>query len=271
MEIGSVVTIPVQNYEYIWASANDSKGAIQYFAKVLKTSTLAKALMSSSEYSQYYKDLDQNYIQIKNGIYSLQYLNQFYNYAFDFDGNMRTGIVSTTDDAKQFILDVNNGNLTQVSTIGKGKYYFYDGAGELYGVMWNQPITVNNVQYTFDANGKILTEIPVASAVGLSNTSSSVNWKYDPVSNQWKYASADANGQVTYYQSGAYPIQAEDGNIYYYVFDDSGNMKTGLTEYQGKTYYLREDGPLRGAVWTGKITLNNKEYEFGENGELISA
>jgi hypothetical protein len=48
-------------------------------------------------------------------------------------------------------------------------------------------------------------------------------------------------------------------------------MKTGLTEYNGKTFYLQEGGLLQGAVYTGDLLKDGKVYSFSATtGELVN-
>ena len=66
----------------------------------------------------------------------------------------------------------------------------------------------------------------------------------------------DAAGNVTYVRAtGIVQI-----NGLYYYFGNDGVMRTGLTEIDGKLYYLCEVGANVGSVYTGYITLSGTTY-----------
>ena len=48
-------------------------------------------------------------------------------------------------------------------------------------------------------------------------------------------------------------------------------MLTGLIEYGGTHYLLREEGELRGAAVIGEIEYKGVNLAFDEEGKLISA
>lgn len=67
-----------------------------------------------------------------------------------------------------------------------------------------------------------------------------------------------------------------DGSWFY--FDETnGNMKTGWQEIGGVLYYLKKNGD--GVNWSGpegsmlystKVWIGNKEYEFDSNGHCLN-
>ena len=263
------IITPIHLNEYSWTSTSNESGKKFYGIKVLKTSPIARILMSNRDYAKYYKDLDGEYIQLKNGIFSIQTPNQLFNYAFDFNGNMLTGIVAAKEGTKQFVIDEAIGVLVESGSVGENKYYFYDGAGELNGVMWNQPITYNGVEYTFDSTGKIISEKAVTNNETVEGHSKVDSWEFDPLNNSWKYFEVDASGNRTYLKNTAKEINTNCGSSWY-IFDENGNMKTGLTEYKGNIYYLQETGANRGAITTGVIVLNGISYTFDSAGCMVS-
>lgn len=71
--------------------------------------------------------------------------------------------------------------------------------------------------------------------------------------------------------SGIYSIPYLS-SIYDYIFDEEGNAQTGLTKYNGNTFYLLEGGLLEGTMYTGDITLGDTLYSFNVvSGALVSA
>ena len=131
------------------------------------------------------------------------------------------------------------------------------------GAMRKTPITLNNITYIFDEFGRIIMEIQ--NIIDNGGT-----WEYVSDVNKWRYNKLNADGTTTVLKDGSYAIPTLDG-IYYYIFDENGYMKTGLTEYNGQTFYLQEEGLLQGAVYTGDLLRDGKVYSFSNTtGELIN-
>jgi glucan-binding YG repeat protein len=147
------------------------------------------------------------------------------------------------------------------------KYFLYNGPGVYRGIIWNIPITINNILYTFDDQGKVIKEEKLFETVSLLQGD---RWEYVPEQNKWKYYHIDEMGKGGFYASGIFPIEYL-GQTLYYSFDNNGYLETGLKEIDGNTYYLQETGQFAGAIYTGGITLNGKYYEFGTDGRMVDA
>ena len=267
LEDGFSMQTPILLNEYTWTK--DAAG-LPNGVLLRRSSTLAKALLNSSDHSSRYKIVagDNDNIVLKNGFYSIQREDGSYFYLLDKDGNIKTGFVNVD----KLILSNVNTNTYTIEKIGEadgGKYYLLEESSYKRGQLYNQPITLNGVKYLFDDSGRITSETAEGNAVAF--TGSDKGWRYDPVNNTWSYYAIDNEGKVNTYRDGAYPIAAADNNTYYYVFDENGLMKTGFVEYNGNTYYLREEGALKGSVYTGTLTLNNKNYIFDASGAMVTA
>ncbi len=262
-------TIPYTDYQFI-KDGNAPTGVL-----LKKSSTLAKALLNSKDYTSRYKVIDGNndYIMLKNGFYNIQRLDGSYYYLLDIDGNIKTGFVTVGT----LMLHRVNAQANKIEKAGEsegGKYYLYEEMNHDRGILYSQPITVNGVKYLFDSAGRVISANGIENnTTQLASTNSNKvvkGWKYDPINNKWSYNDIDSTGRAYSYTNGAFPIVAEDGKTYYYVFDKDGIMMTGLIRYNGNVYYLREKGALTGAVYTGTILLGNKKYIFDETGAMVT-
>ena len=124
--------------------------------------------------------------------------------------------------------------------------------------------------YEFDGQGRIVRETSLDGKTRIDDTTTKTDtsWRYDPANNKWRYYVKDETGNTRYLRSEARGIDY-NGQIYYYIFDENGFMKTGLTEFNGDTYYLQEAGPLKGTVYVGTTTLLGKEMTFDGQGKLV--
>lgn len=201
-------------------------------------------------------------IQIKNGLYRISDGIVDAYYAFNENGRMLTGFIVTTENTKTYSINPETQEIQLIGYAGPGKYYLME-TGQYMGAMRTTPITLNNITYIFDPSGKIIMEIQNIIDNGGA-------WDYKADVNKWTYSKINADGTTTMLKDGAFAIPTLDG-IYYYIFDENGYMKTGLTEYNGQTFYLQEEGLLQGAVYTGDLLKDGKVYSFSSTtGELVN-
>ena len=251
-------TIIAQQGAWIYYPEEDKWGY-----KISVENEVAKALMKDQSMNTKYAVVDDGlFIQLKNGLYKIADNNLGYYYGFDSNGKMLTGFIHTTEDTKMYGINVETQDIIFEGYAEVGKYYLMETGAEM-GMLWNQPITLNNITYIFEVTGKIIEEIQNIIDGGGA-------WVYDEAAAKYKYNIINADGTTTFAKDGVYAIPAING-IYYYIFDADGYMKTGVTEHNGKTYYLQETGLLQGTVYTGDIILDNKVYSFSSTtGQLIN-
>ena len=255
----------INESDTLWITdANGSKSGL----KIKVGSPLAIALMADSKFNSRYMVLadDAAYIRVKGGFFKTWYNGGAYYFGFDELGNLMTGFVITTTGTEHYDLNTETNTMISAGIKPSGKYLLYMEEGTYRGIVWNVPITIQNVLYTFDEGGRVVSEVAVKATV--ENNKVDGSWQYTPTTDSWKYYIKEPNGQVTYYRDGVFPIEYL-GQKYYYAFDKQGNMKTGLLEYQGNTYYMAEEGTFKGAAYVGSVTLSGKEYVFGEGGRLV--
>ena len=240
--------------------------------EIRKDSTLGKAFANSTQHASHWQpSTDENYIKLKNGFYIIEYAGGGYYFAFDNNAKLMTGFVQTTATTEHRYIDVTNYQFTDSFSMESAKYLLYDGTGFYRGIIWSIPITINNVLYTFDEQGRVAKEEKIdVTALSQTTKGDGSKWEYNPDTGTWRYYHVDNNGKGDYYINGVYPIEYL-GETQYYVFDSEGNLETGLKEIDGNTYYLQETGNFIGAVYVGKITLNGKDYEFDAGGRMVSA
>lgn len=281
-----LTSISSNDCEYVYKKSNISN------IKLKKDSALGKALINS-HMNLLYDDIanDSNFIKLKNGFFNIQYNSSGFYYALDQDGNLLTGFVNS-ENKRYFELD-ENGNLITKDTTENAIYYLLPVEGIAYGALNNSPISIDGMIFNFDEQGRleayeknVPTNVNPNSSLGKdediydsliptvsSDISFNINiqyigtWEYDQDSFSWYYYITDENGVKTYLKNGAYKLHDDR----YYMFDDTGRMKTGLIKYNGNTYYFEEFGANQGALYTGKITIRGIPYEFNEQGIMISS
>ena len=212
---------------------------------------------------------------VKDGFYIINWLNDKYYFRFDDKGYLMTGF--TTYQGNTYYLEENGilkGAMVTGDKIINGKYYKFNEQGILVGES-----NINNIN--------------TANASNTTNTTEKTDsgmWVYRPETDKWQYYTNDGSsnlsnttGVVSYndyisgsvsttenaslLKNGFYPLKKGNG-YYYFEFDENGNMKTGWTTHEGKTYYLAEDGAAKGSMVTGIQTINGKTYMFNNQGVL---
>ena len=94
------------------------------------------------------------------------------------------------------------------------------------------------------------------------------NWEFSEDGSTQKLMLTNINGvpmenNTQFATDGWYVVNGTN----WYMFDDKGDMVTGLyNDNQGNTYYLAEDTELKGTMQTGWVTVNGYEYYFVEQG-----
>ncbi|MBR3288976.1 MAG: hypothetical protein IKI71_04365, partial [Lachnospiraceae bacterium] len=231
--------------------------------KIPVDDTIAQAIIKDKDLNTKYALVDDgSSIQLKNGVYRISDMLTDYYYAFNDKARMATGFMVTTEDTKMYALNQETNKIELVGYAEPGKYYFME-SGPYMGAMCTRPITINNITYIFDGSGRIIMEIK-------NIVDNDGAWYYIPEVNKWVYIRTFPDGTHEGLKDGVYAIPALDG-IYYYIFDEEGYMKTGMTEYNGRTYYLQEIGLLQGTVYTGDLVRDGKVYSFSPTtGELIN-
>ena len=268
VNIDFVVHTPISLEDYKWEC--DEKGE-KIGIEIRKDSSLGKALVNSTRHITRWQALaDDAYIKLKNGFYNIEYLSGNYYFAFDNEAKLRTGFIETTSSTEHVYIDITNSQFIEANSVPSAKYFLYDGVGLFRGIIWNQPITVKEILYTFDEQGRVIKEEKVdVNNLAFGNNVGS-NWQYDPIKSKWKYYNVDATGNGDYYKNGVYPISYLGKNLYY-SFDSDGYMETGLKEIGGDTYYFQEEGDFAGALYTGQLIINRKIYEFDASGKMVRA
>ena len=203
-----------------------------------------------------------SFYKIKNGIYKVPYLNNEYYFSFDKNGCMTTGFAMTKETTHRYSINYDSKTLNDLGPVEVAKFYFIE-CGPFKGALWNQPITVDNVTYIFDEQGRVIEEIKHPNTDGGS-------WEYEPEDGSWQYAVVDEKGDKEYIKNGVYAIK-DYGTVNYYMFDEKGKMKTGFVEQGGRIYYLQESGAYKGAVYTGPLILGGNYFDFDSQGSLVVA
>ncbi|HAG13370.1 MAG TPA: hypothetical protein DCG49_05850 [Ruminococcus sp.] len=153
-----------------------------------------------------------------------------------------------------------------------GSWSYSNASGEM---------TIDGCAYLFDANSKLLT--------GWQALSDGITRYFDPethtVLTGW-IREKNGRGYADPERGQLKGLQTLEGQTYYFgndglmqtgwqttddgllrLFDtETGVMKTGLTEVDGKKYLLNDNG----AVQTGWIDLNNQVYYAGEDGAFAT-
>ena len=158
-------------------------------------------------------------------------------YAFDEQGYMRTGYIDY-----------------------KGNTYYMLESGNNQGAL--SFTKNNNESYYFNEQGTLM-------AVPRNNTETT-GWLLNVNNNSVQYIEQNQTGQVMPL-ANTYRRLYSNGGYYDFIFDSLGNMKTGLTEFNGNVYYLEENGINKGAVTVGERIINGTKYIFGNDGTLQKA
>ena len=231
--------------------------------KISVNNEVAQAIMKDQELVTKYALVDEGTnIQLKNGMYRIidGLIDNYY--AFDNRGRMITGFITTTEDTKMYGINLETQEIEESAYTDQGKYYLYESGMHL-GAICTEIITIDYVTYIFDEKGKVVMEIQNIIDNGGS-------WEYNSDTNKWIYNKLNEDGTYTTLKDGAYAIPVLNG-IYYYIFDEDGNMMTGMTKYNGHTFYLQETGLLKGTVYTGDIEIDGNVYTFSPStGELVN-
>ena len=148
-------------------------------------------------------------------------------FGIDNDCRIITGFIETTITTEHVILDTVNNKFIMAGSVPSAKYFLYNGTGFFRGVIWGIPITIDNIRYTFDEQGRVIKEerVDTTNMTLLDNINCS--WEYDPVINKWRYYDIDVFGNRHYYKNGIYPIMYL-GKTSNYLFDSNGYVNIVL-------------------------------------------
>ena len=197
---------------------------------------------------------------------------------------MTTGFMIRNALTKQYTVDYAKLKLIDMGLVDEAKFYLKE-TGKYKGTVWNIPITLGNITYIFDEQGRVIDEIrnnppqqdPASSsdldADGLTREYADNDtgfWEYEPEDDTWMYAELDEDKNKHYIKGTAYPIKTL-GNVLYYIFDKNGKMLTGFTEYNNNIYYLHEKGDLKGSVYTGSLIYSDVFYNFDKKSGVLVA
>lgn len=176
---------------------------------------------------------------------------------------MMTGFITTTEDTEMYALNIENNSIVYTGHPEEyGKYYLFE-YGALKGVLWNQPILKDGVYYLFDNTGKVVIE-----AVSLEGIPG--EWDISEETGRFRYKITNVDGTTTYATGGAYAIPYL-GQVKYYLFDEIGEIKTGLQDISGHRFYFQEQGLAIGSLFNGSILIGDKIYTFDAlSGYLIA-
>ena len=234
--INFVVQTTIEENEYSFI--NDLSG--RKIGILLKgNSKVGKALLLSSETKDLYQLMNNGDMQLKGGgLFKLKILGQECYYGVDSLGNIMTGFAVTSNRTAYIKVNMDSSIIKTFEQKGD-KYYLYEQEGVYRGMLWNQPIVVARILYTFDSQGRVISTIDTSVGQGV--------WEYSPTENKWKFYTADSNGQVMYNKDGVYDI-LYNNEVLKFGFDKDGNMLTGVYNLNGVTYYSQENGVYAGAI-----------------------
>ncbi|MBQ6519025.1 MAG: S8 family serine peptidase [Anaerolineaceae bacterium] len=151
-------------------------------------------------------------------------------YYFNKTGRMQTG---WTKVGSNWYLLGNNG-VMQTGWVADGGRLFY--LHKTSGIMQTGNKTIDNIKYTFDANG-ILQQ------------------------SGWK----QAGGSWYYFKSGnKFTVGWLFNGGSWYYFDENGKMQTGWRAVGKFMFYFDANGKM----YTGRKTISSKQYTFDKNGRL---
>ena len=121
--------------------------------------------------------------------------------------------------------------------------------------------------------------LPLRLTLAITNNSllaANGSWVYDQNTNRWQYSVSIPNTQVQVgtttadlhmlASNGLFTLPNGTGGVGIYLFDEAGNMLTGLQEYAGAIYYFSE---TTGEMQIGWQNVNGQLMYFGEDGKLM--
>ena len=253
--------------------------------KISTNTDVAKTFVNEKLEGKRFRYLEDGTMQIMNGVYRILYLDNYYYFLFDTYGRMYTGFMITNNGTKHYNINYESLTLNELQYAETAKYYLQE-TGAYRGIIWNLPITLNGIHYIFDEQGRVIAEylenIGTMSYIMEQITDYAYDdidlgasehgfWEYEPEDDSWMYAEITGEGKKEYVKDKAIAINTY-GEKLYYIFDERGKMKTGFTEYGNHTYFLRDRGPLKGALYTGALIYGDTFYNFDEgSGALIAA
>ena len=242
-----ILDTTINENEYSWI--NDDKG--RRTGVLLKVdSVVGKALIDSDIAKGCYTLMsDGKTMQLAGGgLYKMSYMGSEQRFGFDKNGLLMTGFVQVSDATKTLEVSYNNYNSSMTNDknevfierpSAQGKYYLNEEEGAFRGLLWNQPIKLNGVNYLFDIYGKVTTSIDFSIEQGI--------WEYIPTENKWKYIVPDGEGRARYSEDKIERINY-NGKVNEYAFDKDGNLRTGYLTIDGKNYYAAEAGQNLGVL-----------------------
>ena len=261
-----LVLTEIAEYDTKWV-VNDE--GIRVGVKVRKDSVAGKAIMNSLDIAALYMTIDDpDYIRLKGGFFNIVYKGSNKFYAFSPFGELLTGFIKTKQNMPIYVIDGSINKIKQIGQKDTAKYYLYENIHNdiEYAKLWSTTITLLGVTYEFDGEGRVIKETGLTNGVTKDVDSA---WEYDPVKNKWRYYDINADGERLYIKNKVHKLPI-GGTDYYYMFDEEGYMKTGLTTYNGDTYYLEEEGSLKGTIYVGEKMIGGKKYVFNGEGKLVT-
>ncbi len=248
--VNFIMQTPIYEHEYAWIYDNQGR---RVGVNLSVDSMVGKAMLKSVRTKGAYGlNQDGKTMQLGGGgIYKVYYRGKEEWFGFDKYNKMMTGFVETSTKTRMLTVAtdivtalVNTESIDAdkifIETTGQvGKYYLYEQEGDLRGQLWNQPIVVNGIQYTFDLIGKVIssTDTPIDQGI----------WEYNPLEDHWKYFVPDTDGKARYYTDTSFDVYYQ-GETYKYIFDSNGYLLTGYFNWRGKDYYGLESGQFKGAA-----------------------
>lgn len=145
----------------------------------------------------------------------------------------------------------------------KGETYYLEESGVNEGALVYNKEVNNNVSYLFNQQGKLVAQVKN------NPTQQTTGWVQNVTTDGWQYLENNAQG-IALPLSNTYRRLESNGAYYDYIFGSNGNMQTGFTEFNGKMYYLEEEGAKIGAVNTENKIINGNTYTFNSDGTLAT-
>ena len=263
-----IVDLTAENCDFDFGNNDELQGV-----RVKSDSLLGKVLLSNIEYSFMYSLIpnDSLHLKIKNGFYHVKYKKIDSYYALDDNGRVLSGFVYSDNKKNYGIKDNALIKISEESNLTI--YYFYETEGANKGMLCPISFTRDNIHYEIDEFGRLQS---VQQVIGREKPlydynmlAIEGNWDYKPNTNNWCFYQLDKDGNRVNIRDGIYKIKNADGKEYIYIFDNDGNMRTGLINYGNSIYYLQEKGENRGAAVTGEVVFDEAIFIFNDNGIMI--